>query len=96
MQSGRLEDALDRLQQAIGEVEAIVAEMRSNRDPLALYVFDARRSYRKIARDTKSGTRHETAALVSFKQATELRFTGTLHDWQRPLVAGSNRHFPPS
>jgi len=87
MQSSRLEDALNRLREAIGEVEAIVAEMRSDRDPLALHIFNARRSYRKIARDTKSGKRHETAALFSFKQATGLGFTGTLSDWHRLLAA---------
>lgn len=87
MRAGRLEDALDRLHQALGEVEAILKEMRADRDPLALCIFNARRNHRKMENDTKSGARRETAALVSFKQAAELGFPGTLGDWQRLLAA---------
>ncbi len=91
MQSKRLSEALEQLRLAIGKVEKIVSEMQAERDPLAAHIFNARRGYRRIGRDTKSGARHETAALVSFKQATELGFPGTLSDWRRLLAASSER-----
>ena len=69
-------------------VELIVQEMQSQRDPLATHIFIARQHYRNM-RNTKSGKRHNRAALVSFQQAQDLGFRGHLADWETLLGAGA-------
>jgi hypothetical protein len=53
MQSRKLEDALKNLRTAIQDVEAVVEEMRSEKDPLAVHIFVSRRNYRNV-HDTKA------------------------------------------
>jgi len=64
--------------------------MRAQHDPLALHIFVARRAYRHT-NDTKSGKRRETAARLSWQQACELGFRGTVGDWERLLGAAPKR-----
>ena len=54
MRANRLQNALNRLSEAIQEAEAVVEEMRAESDPLAVHIFVSRRQYRNMP-DTKSG-----------------------------------------
>lgn len=87
MSPDRLTVALANLSKAIVEVETLVADLKSHRDPLASYIYTARRSYRTI-NDTKSGKRHAMLARTSWQRACELGFAGDLRDWERLIAAG--------
>jgi hypothetical protein len=90
VQANRLQNALENLGTAIHEAEAALAEMRGERDPLAVHIFVSRRQYRNMT-DTKSGKRHETAARISWQTACELGFRGSLEEWRRLLGAATKR-----
>jgi hypothetical protein len=64
----RLQDALERLATAIRDAESELAAMKAEQDPLASYIFVARRHYRNV-NDTKSGKRREMNARLSFNTA---------------------------
>ena len=80
MHAGRLHDALQKLNEAIREVENELAAMKADHDPLASHIFVSRRHYR-TANDTKSGKRREINARLSFNTACELGFRGSLDEW---------------
>ena len=67
-------DALQKLTEAIREVENAVAAMKAEHDPLASHIFVSRRQYRN-ANDTKSGKRREVTARLSYDRACELGFS---------------------
>lgn len=90
MRANQLREALRSLATAIHAVELRLDEMRAEHDPLALHIFVARRAYRHT-NDTKSGKRRETAARLSWQQACELGFRGSLGDWERLLGAAPKR-----
>ena len=84
MRASRLQQSLDQLSAAMREVEDALAERRTARDPLAEYIFHARRHYREMS-DTKSGKRHQTEARISWQTAGEHGYRGTLAEWTRLL-----------
>ena len=84
MRASRLQQSLDQLSAALREVESVLAELRERRDPLAEYIFHARRHYREMS-DTKSGKRHQTEARISWQTACDHGFRGTLAEWTRLL-----------
>jgi hypothetical protein len=90
MRSGRLHDALQKLSDAICEVENAVADMKADHDPLASHIFVSRRHYR-TANDTKSGKRREVTARLSYSAACELGFRGSLDEWERLMGAAARR-----
>jgi len=49
-------------------LEAVVEELRCEKDPLAVHIFVSRRNYRNV-HDTKSGKRHHLSARLSWQQA---------------------------
>ena len=77
MRVARLQNALERLSAAIRDVEAQLAAMKAEHDPLASHIFISRRHYRN-ASDTKGGKRREMNARLSFDIACELGFRGSL------------------
>ena len=86
----RLQDALERLTEAIRDVETELASMKTEHDPLASHIFISRRHYRN-ASDTKSGKRREMNARLSFNKACELGFHGSLDEWERLMGAVARR-----
>ena len=90
MRVARLHNALDRLTAAIREVEAELAAMEAEHDPLASHIFVSRRHYRTV-HDTKGGKRRETNARLSFNTACELGFRGSLDEWERLMGAVARR-----
>jgi hypothetical protein len=90
MHAGRLHDALQKLNEAIREVENELATMKADHDPLASHIFVSRRYYRN-ANDTKSGKRREINARLSFNTACELGFRGSLDEWERLMGAVAKR-----
>ena len=86
----RLQDALERLTEAIRDVETELASMKTEHDPLASHIFISRRHYRNIA-DTKGGKRREMNARLSFNTACELGFRGSLDEWERLMGAVARR-----
>ncbi len=90
MGTHRLQEALKQLSEAIRAVEAVIDEMRAEHDALALHIFIARRNYRQ-SKDTKSGKRRDTTALLSFHKACDLGFRGNLAEWSRLLGAVMKR-----
>jgi septal ring factor EnvC (AmiA/AmiB activator) len=90
MRTAQLNDALQNLAAAMRKVENAIAELKAERDPLASYIFVARRQYR-AANDTKSGKRREIAARLSFTRAYELGFQGGLDEWERLMGAATRR-----
>ena len=90
MRVARLQNALDRLSAAIRDVEAELAAMEAEHDPLASHIFISRRHYRN-AHDTKGGKRRETNARLSFNTACELGFRGSLDEWERLMGAATKR-----
>jgi len=83
-------DALEKLTEAIREVEAVVEAMRAEHDPLATHIFISRRQYRN-ANHTKGGKRREMNARLSFNTACELGFRGSLDEWERLMGAVTRR-----
>ena len=90
MRSRQLHDALEKLTEAIREVEALLETIRAEHDPLASHIFISRRHYRN-AHDTKGGKRRETNARLSFNTACELGFHGSLDEWERLMAAAAKR-----
>ena len=86
MRAARLQNALERLTAAIRNVEAELAAMKAEHDPLATHIFLSRRNYRN-ANDTKGGKRREINARLSFNTACELGFRGSLDEWERLMGA---------
>src|SRR5881398_2485093 len=76
MRAARLQSALGRLTAAIHDVEAELAAMKAEHDPLASHIFISRRHYRNV-QDTKSGKRREMMARLGFNTACELGFPAT-------------------
>jgi hypothetical protein len=91
MGARELETALNSLERAIREVNGAIEKIRANHDPLAVHIFVSRRHYRNMS-DVKSGSRHATAARISWQTACELGFRGDLFEWQRLLGAASRGH----
>src|SRR5205814_10081879 len=90
IRAARLQDALERLTAAIRNVEAELAAMKAEHDPLATHIFLSRRNYRN-ANDTKGGKRREINARLSFKTACALGFRGSLDEWERLMGAVAKR-----
>ncbi len=90
MRAARLQGALERLAGAIRDVEAELAVMKAEHDPLATHIFLSRRDYRN-ANDTKGGKRREVNARLSFNTACELGFRGSLDEWERLMGALAKR-----
>jgi hypothetical protein len=90
MRVARLQNALERLTAAIHDVEAELAAMEAEHDPLASHIFISRRRYRN-ANDTKGGKRREINARLSFNGACELGFRGSLDEWERLMGAVARR-----
>jgi hypothetical protein len=90
MRVARLQNALDRLTAAIRDVEAELAAVDGEHDPLASHIFISRRHYRN-ASDTKGGKRREVNARLSFNTACELGFRGSLDEWERLMGAVARR-----
>jgi hypothetical protein len=90
VQANELQNALKNLSAAIGEAESALAEMRADREPLALHIFVSRRHYRNMP-DTKSGRRRDTEARVSRETASKLGFRGSLGEWERIMGAVPKR-----
>jgi hypothetical protein len=86
VRAGRFYGALQRLSEAISEVEAALKEIRADHDPLASHIFASRRQYHE-ARDSKSGRRRETVARMSYNQACSLGFRGGFDEWERLMGA---------
>lgn len=55
MHANRLHRALQKLTEAIVEVEDEVAAMKADHDPLAVHIFVSRRNYRNV-HDTKAAS----------------------------------------
>jgi hypothetical protein len=90
MRAARLQNVLERLTAAIRNVEAQLAAMKAEHDPLASHIFLSRRNYRN-ADDTKGGKRREINARLSFNTACELGFRGSLDQWERLMGAVAKR-----
>jgi len=75
MRLSRLHDALQKLSDAIREVESEVAAMKAEHDPLASHIFVSRRYYRN-ANDTKGGKRREVNARLSLERPANSAFAG--------------------
>jgi hypothetical protein len=90
MRAARFQSALERLTAAIHDVEAELAAMKAEHDPLASHIFVSRRRYRQ-ANDTKSGKHREVNARLSFNTAVELGFRGSLNEWERLIGAVAKR-----
>ena len=90
MRAARLQDALERLTQAIRDVDSELLAMKAEHDPLASHIFVSRRHYRNVT-DTKSGKRREVTARVSYDTACELGFRGSLDEWERLMGALARR-----
>ena len=90
MRAARLQNALERLTAAIRNVEAELAAMKAEHDPLATHIFLSRRNYRN-ANDTKGGKRREINARLSFNTACELGFRGSMDEWERLMGAVARR-----
>ena len=84
MRAAHLQRSLDNLAAAMREVERDLAELRAMHDPLALHIFQSRREYRTMS-DTKSGKRHALAARLSWRDACDHGYRGTLAEWTRLL-----------
>jgi len=90
MRPSRLLTALANLAHAMREVEVALEETRSEHDPLAVHIFVSRCEYRTVP-DTKSGKRAEVAARLSWQQACELGYRGSLGEWERLMGARPRR-----
>ena len=86
----RLHYALQKLSDAILEVESELASMKAEPDPLASHIFVSRRQYRNV-HDTKGGKRREVAARLTYNQACELGFRGSFGEWERLMGAVASR-----
>jgi hypothetical protein len=92
MRAARLQTALERLSDAIRDVENELAAMKAEHDPLASHIYVSRRHYRH-ANDTKSGKRREINARLSFNTACELGFRGNLDEWERLMGAAAAKNY---
>ena len=90
MRAGRLQDALERLTTAIRDVEAELAAIKAEHDPLASHIFVSHRIYQNLS-DTKSGKRRAMSAQLSWRTACELGFRDNLDEWERLMGAVARR-----
>lgn len=90
MGANQLLDALKSLSNAIHQTEAVLESLRAEHDPLAAHIFVSRRHYRNMP-DTKSGSRREVAAQLSWRTRCELGFRGILGEWERLMGGVSKR-----
>jgi hypothetical protein len=90
MDARQLATALATLSKAVHDVEAILVDIRAERDPLALHIYLARREYRNL-RDTKSGKRHAMSARLTWQRACELGLPSGLSEWERLSQAAPRR-----
>jgi hypothetical protein len=88
--ANQLHQVLKNLSEAIQETESVLESMRAEHDPLAVHIFISRRNYRKI-QDTKSGSRREVSARLSWQTACGLGFRGSLGEWARLMGAVAKR-----
>ena len=72
---------------------SVLRETRSEVSKKLEITFSAGAAYQDKS-DTKSGKRHHTAALLSWRSACDLGFRGTLGEWERLL--GAQATAPPS
>jgi hypothetical protein len=90
LRARQLQDALQKLTDAIRGVDSAITAMKAEHDPLASHVFLSRRQYRNV-NDTKSGKRREVTARLSYDRACELGFCGSLDEWERLMGAVTRR-----
>ncbi len=90
MQPNQLQRALQKLTEAILEVESQLAAMKADHDPLASHIFISRRQYRN-ANATKGGKRREVAARLSYNEACALGFRGSFDERERLMDAVPRR-----
>jgi hypothetical protein len=72
MRVARLQNALERLTAAIRDVEAELAAMEAEHDPLASHIFVSRRHYRN-SNDTRSGRRAYDVGALKLANCLETR-----------------------
>jgi hypothetical protein len=90
MRSRQLHEALEKLTDAIRELEAVLETVHGEHDALASHIVISRRQYRNT-NDTKGGKRRQINARLSFNTACELGFHGSLDEWERLMGAVSRR-----
>ena len=90
MHANRLHHALQKLSEAILDVENELAAMKADHDPLASHIFVSRRHYRN-AHDTKGGKRREVTARLSYNEACAIGFRGSFDEWERLMGAVARR-----
>jgi hypothetical protein len=90
MNIARLRQLNARFQELANAMDAELAEPESARDPLALHIYHARRSYGKMmGLDTsKSGKRTKTELQQSFIKASQLGFRGGSREWFLVMMSG--------
>jgi hypothetical protein len=94
MRPNRLQNALTALGDAMCQVNAAIEEMRREHDPLASHIFVSRRLYQNMS-STKDGKRHRLSARLSWQQARDLGYRGTLGEWERLMGATKVNCQPP-
>jgi phage-related tail protein len=90
MRAARLQNALEKLTEAMRDVENEVAENEGGTRPsrIAYLHFAPPVSNRQ---HTKSGKRREVSARLSYDKACDLGFRGSLDEWERLMGAAANR-----
>jgi hypothetical protein len=91
------------LQKSLTAVDEELKKVKSEVDPFARHVFQARRSYARVdATDGKGGKRIQREVWDSYRQATALGFQGGEREWKLvlsaypppPKNASSEQHLP--
>jgi hypothetical protein len=89
MRVARLQNVLERLSAAIRDVEAELAVMEGEHDPLASHIFVSRRHYRN-ANDTKGGKRRRDERTAQFQRRLRAGFS-SLNEWERLMGTVARR-----
>ena len=89
MNLARLRRLNATLQEAARTLDAELAAPEAARDPLALHIYEARRSYRTTREnDGKGGRDTRIFLILSLQKAREHGYPGGADEWQRLMRAG--------
>ncbi len=85
MNPGRLQNLIKTVFQASTDLQVELEQAREERDPMAVLIFQAQRSYRNSP--SRSERQRDGDVRRSYQSALQLGYRGTSREWRNLIVA---------